>query len=351
MKIIVNLAAVILLFAQCSNAQLNKKMADNHSLEDGIYAKFYTPRGEITVRLEYEKVPMTVANFVALAEGDQKNNAKTKGQPFYDGIKFHRVISIKNGDQQDFMVQGGDPTGTGSGSPGYTFPDEFHPELKHKGPGTLSMANSGPNTNGSQFFITHVQTQWLDNKHSVFGYVTEGMDVVNNIMTNDVMDSVRIIRAGKDAGKFDAPKTFMEMSTNWEKMKAEKAAAAVAGWKNELKAKYPNLQETASGLMYVVTQEGMGPNPAKGQNVKVHYAGFLTDGTPFDSSYDRNEPIEFPLGTGRVIRGWDEGIALMKKGTKAKLFIPYGLAYGDQGRPPVIPAKANLIFDVELVDF
>ena len=133
-----------------------------------IYAEFDTTEGKFKARLYADEAPRTVDNFVSLAEG-----AKT-GKPFYDGTIFHRVIP-------DFMIQGGDPTGTGRGGPGYNFPDEFHPELRHAKPGLLSMANAGPNTNGSQFFVTVAATPWLDNRHSIFGEITEGYDVVEQI--------------------------------------------------------------------------------------------------------------------------------------------------------------------------
>jgi peptidyl-prolyl cis-trans isomerase A (cyclophilin A) len=177
-------------------ATANQPSNTVENTEEGLFAKITTSKGLITIKLEYEKAPMTVANFVALAEGKMKNTAKPEGTPYFDGLKFHRVIA-------DFMVQGGDPTGTGSGGPGYAFTDEIHPDLRHTRAGTLSMANAGPATNGSQFFITHKDTPWLDGKHAVFGYVVSGQDVVNAIAQNDVMQTVRIERVGKAAKAWD----------------------------------------------------------------------------------------------------------------------------------------------------
>jgi peptidyl-prolyl cis-trans isomerase A (cyclophilin A) len=189
------------------NAFLHSACAqkDAKTLEDGLYAEIHTSKGKIVLSLAFEKVPMTVANFVGLAEGNIPNSAKKQGEPYYNGIKFHRVI-------KDFMIQGGDPTGSGMGGPGYKFADEFHPDLKHDAPGILSMANAGPTTNGSQFFITHKETPWLDNRHSVFGRVVSGQEVVDAIAQNDVIDRIVILRVGKEAKKFDAPKIFREKS-------------------------------------------------------------------------------------------------------------------------------------------
>jgi len=313
-------------------------------LKDGIYAVFNTSKGEIVVELFYKKAPLTVTNFVGLAEGTKDSN-RPKGTPFYDGLKFHRVI-------KDFMIQGGDPDGTGRGGPGYQFSDEFDPGLRHDGPGILSMANSGPNTNGSQFFITHKATPWLDNKHSVFGKVVSGQDVVNAIEKGDVMKTVRIQRIGTDAGTFKADQeTFVRLELTIKESHAKNQTGPAENQAALIKNKWPDAKKTDSGLMYVVTKEGAGPKPKVGQKVKAHYTGTLLDGKKFDSSKDRGTPFEFPVGKRRVIAGWDEAFLDMKKGEKRVLIIPYSLAYGERGRPPVIPPKATLVFYVELIDF
>lgn len=189
------------------NAQTpdTKAVAAGLKMEDGIYAKFTVTQGEIMVKLEHVKAPLTVANFVGLVEGKIKNDAKPLGTPFYDGLKWHRVI-------YPFMIQGGDPQGNGMGGPGYKFKDEFHPDLMHNRAGVLSMANSGTATNGSQFFITHKETPWLDGKHSVFGFVVSGQDVVDKTKQGDTIIKIEIIRVGSAAKKFDAAKIFTELS-------------------------------------------------------------------------------------------------------------------------------------------
>jgi FKBP-type peptidyl-prolyl cis-trans isomerase len=307
-------------------------------MNNGIYAKFTTPKGEILVQLEHEKTPGTVGNFIALAEGNLENSAKSQGTPYYDGLKFHRVIP-------DFMIQGGCPQGTGTGNPGYKFDDEFHPELKHNRPGVLSMANSGPATNGSQFFITHVETPWLDNKHTVFGFVIEGQDVVDAVAQGDDM-KVEIIRVGEEAENFNAVEAFRTFEGSREKREAEEKAKQKA-LLDEVAAGF---DETNSGLRYKIIQNGNGKQATKGATVSVHYKGQLLDGTVFDSSYKRKQPIDFSIGVGQVIAGWDEGIQLLKVGDKARLVIPSNLAYGSAGAGGVIPPNATLIFDVELMD-
>ena len=308
-------------------------------MQDGLYAKFTTSKGEILVNLEFEKTPGTVGNFVALAEGNLENEVKPQGTKYYDGLKFHRVIP-------DFMIQGGCPQGTGTGNPGYKFDDEFHPDLTHDGPGVLSMANAGPGTNGSQFFITHIETAWLDGKHTVFGKTIEGQDVVNKIAQGDSIETLEIVRVGAAAEAFNAVETFRQFTG----AKAEREAAAAKAAEKELDELASGFDKTESGLRYQIINKGTGVQAEKGKNVSVHYKGALPDGTVFDSSYKRNEPIDFPLGMGNVIAGWDEGIALLKVGDKARFVIPPHLGYGAQGAGGVIPPNATLVFDVELVD-
>lgn len=308
-------------------------------MNNGIYAKFKTSKGDILVSLTHDLTPGTVGNFVALAEGNLENSAKPQGTPYYDGLKFHRVIS-------DFMIQGGCPLGTGTGNPGYKFDDEFHPDLKHDKPGILSMANSGPSTNGSQFFITHVPTPWLDNKHTVFGHVAEGQDVVDSIEQGDEINAIEIIRVGTEAENFNAVEAFR----TFEGARAEREAEELRKQKELLDSVAAGYDETPSGLRYKILQNGEGKQATKGAMVSVHYKGQLLDGTVFDSSYKRKQPIDFAIGVGQVIAGWDEGIQLLKVGDKARLVIPSHLAYGERGAGGVIPPNATLIFDVELMN-
>lgn len=307
-------------------------------MKDGLYAKFNTTKGDILVALEYKKTPGTVGNFVALAEGNLENSVKPQGTPYYNGLKFHRVIP-------DFMIQGGCPQGSGTGGPGYKFDDEIHPDLKHDGPGILSMANAGPGTNGSQFFITHIETSWLDGKHTVFGKVIEGQDVVDAVAQGDVIESLEIVRVGADAEAFNAVEAFR----TFEGSRGKKLAEAKAKSEAELEKLAAGFSKTASGLRYQIIQKGDGAKAEKGKKVSVHYKGQLPDGTVFDSSYKRNQPLEFALGVGQVIPGWDEGVGLLKVGDKARFVIPSDLAYGSAGAGGVIPPNATLIFDVELM--
>ena len=308
-------------------------------LNNGLYAEIKTNKGDMLLNLTFKETPVTVANFVSLSEGKNKNvSPEFLNKKFYDGLIFHRVIS-------DFMIQGGDPLGTGSGGPGYSFKDEFSENLRHDSEGVLSMANAGPGTNGSQFFITHNETPWLDGKHTVFGFVEEGQDVVDAIAQNDVIESLRIERVGKEAEAWNAVEAFRTFEgSREERLRQEREAQ-----EKTLDKIAAGFEKTASGLRYQFIQRGEGQSAEKGKTVSVHYKGQLIDGTVFDSSYKRNQPIDFTLGVGQVIPGWDEGIQLLSVGDKARFVIPSHLAYGAAGAGGVIPPNATLIFDVELV--
>ena len=342
----------------------------SQTLPDGVYARISTSKGKILVFLEVEKAPMTSANFIALSEGKSTILGKEFNQPLYNGVKFHRVI-------KDFMIQGGDPQGTGEGGPGYKFYDEFHPDLKHLGPGILSMANSGPNTNGSQFFITHVKTSWLDNKHSVFGHVVEGQNVVDAIQQNDVIDSISILRIGKKYKKYNPSIIFKKYYSNLDQnksilIKQQNQAKSLSQEKykeyfyNEVKNKLKNDQtkleaifsifkpakkviQTPSGLVYIVHEFGDTTHATKGKTISTHYTGKLFNDDKFDSSWDRNQSFEIKYKEQGVISGFEEGLSLVGKGGKVTVYIPYFLGYGEKG-VSVIPSYSDLIFELEILD-
>lgn len=348
--------SLLLLFSSCSKSY--------DQLSEGIYADIATTKGNIIVKLEYTKVPNTVANFITLAEG--KNpfvRDEFKNKPFYDGITFHRVIA-------DFMAQCGDPNADGTGGPGYKFKDEFHPDLKHNKAGILSMANSGPGTNGSQFFITHKETPWLDNIHSVFGEVIEGLDLINLIETDDVIEKITIIRIGNDAKKFDAVKVFKNYYSKVakEQKEAEKKAKVLAENKiKEITALKVNGTKTPSGLIYEISTQGSGTKPTSESKIYINYAGFLENGVQFDTTFEdiakkygsynpqkaaQNGyiPYQAVMGNLQFIQGFVEGINLLNFGGKAKLFIPAKLAYGAQGAGGIIPPNADIYFEIELLE-
>lgn len=361
------LAIVAAVISSC-----NDKYPD---LKDGIYAEIITNKGTVVAELFYEQTPMTVGNFISLAEGTNTMvDSIYKGKKYYNGITFHRVI-------KDFMIQTGDPKGNGAGGPGYKFPDEIVDSLTHKSKGILSMANAGPGTNGSQFFITLKETPWLNGKHTVFGEVVIGQEVVDSIGTAPVdgskpkstisMTEVNIIRKGKEAKAFDAIGAFEGKLKEEEAKVAEKERKA-----KEIKdvnaKKYADLKATAkkldSGLEIVMLKEVPdGEKPKATDQVGVHYAGFLTDGTIFDTSIeavaeaagildqrraDANAYIPLVMSyspEARMIPGFKEGVQQLRVGEKAVLFIPHHLGYGERGVGP-IPAKADLIFEVELTN-
>lgn len=389
MKNILKTVALTLSFITFGVAQDKK--------QDGIFAEINTTKGTIVVELAFKKTPITVANFISLAEGKNSQVKEAlKEKPYYDGLKFHRVIP-------QFMIQGGCPDGNGTGDPGYKFVDELS-YLTHEGAGILSMANSGPGTNGSQFFITHKETSWLDGKHTVFGKVISGQEVVDAIVQNDVINTIKIIKNGKEAKKFKAEKIFKDYFSNKEendKIQAEKnevtkkALAEITAEKQRKQAeledqkrkaleaklvtvkaeKVASLQKlkatstkTASGLHYVITKKGAGKKPVEGTDIYIHYAGYFEDGALFDSSYeeisklygkfDQNRasqngyaPFPFKFGNkGGLIPGFLEGVNMMNFGDKVTLFIPSNLGYGENGAGGVIPPNANLIFELEVLE-
>jgi peptidylprolyl isomerase len=309
-------------------------------LGDGVFAVMNTERGRIILRLEYERAPLAAVNFAALAEGAL---AVCAGTPFYDGLIFHRVVA-------EFMIQSGDPAGNGSGGPGYQFPDEFDPSLSHSGPGVLSMANSGPGTNGSQFFITHVATPWLDGAHTIFGRVVEGQDVVNTIAQGDTITAVTIIRNGTAAKAFKADQAaFDTLAASLQGAAAAKFAAERTAALAEVSRKFPGMQTSAAGVLYTITKAGSGKKPTAGQNVSLNYKGMFLSGDVFDQSEGRG-PIEFAAGTGQVIPGWDEAVLDMALGEARTVVIPPELGYGERGAGGVIPPNAFLVFEMELID-
>jgi peptidylprolyl isomerase len=339
------------LFALCNTAACSK---ENKVSDDGVFAKISTAKGDILIQLEYELTPLTVTNFAALAEGAMD---AAQGKPFYDGLTFHRVISRANGDDQDFMIQGGDPLGNGSGGPGYRFPDEFDSSLTHNRAGILSMANSGPGTNGSQFFITVKETPWLDGKHTVFGHVVEGQDVVNKITQGDKINSVTIIRNGDKAKAFKADQAgFNRLLATVAERAVEKRAARRDADIAAIKKILPGARQTSSGIFYVITKEGGGANPAQGQTVSANYKLSLPGGQVIDASELHGGPMEFVVGAGQLIPGWEEAVLDMKKGEKRTVAIPPELAYGERGVQDqrtgavLIPPDSYLIFELELVD-
>lgn len=340
-------------------------------LTDGVYAEFVTNKGTFVAKLYHEDTPLTVANFIALAEGNNTMVDSTfKGKKFFNGLTFHRVI-------KDFMIQGGDPKGDGSGNPGYRFPDEFVDSLAHSKKGILSMANSGPDTNGSQFFITLKETPWLDGKHSVFGEIVIGQEIVDSIGAMETtkpgdkpvetvtMQEVNIINKGNiKVASFTEAMENIEKKTKEKEERIAKVAAAKAV---ELAAVLEEAETFPSGIKIYWNTKGTEAKPAEGSKVLMNYAGYLTNGMLFDSNLlDVTEAYEAvdhrkvdggmysPTATdyspdARLIPGFREGLLAMTIGDKITLMIPSHLAYGERGYPPVIAPDSDLIFELELV--
>lgn len=363
----------ILLIAICINFASCK--AQYSDLEDGIYAEFVTNKGVMVAKLAENKAPITVANFIALAEGTNTMvDSSFKEKKFYNGTIFHRVID-------SFMIQGGDPKGTGTGNPGYKFRNEFHSDLKHDKAGILSMANSGPNTNGSQFFITEVPKPFLDNGYNVFGELVIGLDIqdsISNVKTNAsdkplqdvVLQEVNIIRKGKSAKSFDAPKVFKDHYAEDERIKKEnkaKADAILKATKSKFSAQRAKATTLTSGLKYYISEKGTGKKLHSEAEVLTHYAVYFENGKLLETSKleiaealdqvnekrktaDQYKPIKANIGPNAgMIPGFKEGLQQLSVGDKATLFIPYHLAYGESGTRG-IPGKSNIIFEVEIVE-
>ena len=365
------LLSAMFVFFSCNSQKKAYK-----DLGDGLFADIETTQGNIIVKLNYKETPVTVANFVTLAEG--KNTfvkAEYKGKPFYNGTIFHRVI-------KDFMIQGGDPTGTGMGEPGYRFEDEIVPTLKHDKKGILSMANAGPATNGSQFFITQVPTPHLDGRHTVFGETVKGLEVIDAIAnTKTVMNDkpekdikinkITIIANGKDAKNFNAVKVFEDYFKEINKREREKEAktkAAAAKFLEEVKVQEPQAKALPSGVKIFKLVDGKGKHPNHTHQVMVNYAGYLKNGTLFDSNvkeieeaYGKYDSLReqqggyqaFPMPyntSAQLIPGFRDALLTMKVGDKIRVFIPAALGYGERGAGDVIPPNSDLIFDIEITD-
>ena len=309
--------------------------------KDGVFAIMQTSKGSIVLELFYDKTPLTVTNFVGLAEGTLD---AAKGKPFYDGLTFHRVIA-------DFMIQGGDPEGTGRGGPGYRFADECRDDLFFDKPGYLAMANAGPGTNGSQFFITHVPTDWLNGKHTIFGQVVnaDSQKVVNAVQQGDKIEKLTIVRQGEAAKAFTATQAdFDKLAEEAKAAAVEKAKAANAKKIAEVEKAFPGYAKDSNGIYFKTTKEGSGSKIGGRKNVACEYKGYLVDGRVFDQSKGRG-PLEFVTDGGQMIPGFDIMVQDMKVGEKRTIVIPSDLAYGPNGIPGVIPGGAYIAFDVELV--
>jgi len=330
--------------------------------------------------LAYTKAPITVANFVSLAEGENTMaDSIYKDKKFYNGLKFHRVV-------KDFMIQGGDPLGTGAGNPGYKFNDEFDSILKHDKKGILAMANSGYNTNGSQFYITHKATPFLDayddnnilkkcenqrvSCHAVFGEIILGIEIIDSIEQDDVINEVNIIRQGSDAKKFKANNTFINHFAEVERLekeKIEKAEAIIKANKEKFNKQQQDATTLPSGLQYIITKKGTGEKLPEHAKALTHYAIYFEDGKLLDTSklkiaeacdavneqkklQNAYKPITADISpNAAMIAGFKEGLKQLSVGDEATLFIPYHLAYGESGTRG-IPGKSNVIFEVEIVD-
>ena len=384
MRMIKKALGLLLLMLLVSATACKDKYPD---LEDGLYAEIITNKGTMVLRLESEKAPITVANFVSLAEGTNTLvDSMHIGKKYYNGLEFHRIID-------EFMIQGGDPTGTGSGSPGYKFNNEISEDLLHDKVGTLAMANSGPNTNGSQFYITEAPTPFLDGAYNVFGYIVLGEDVLHTLAGLEttkpgdkpvepvIMEEVNIIRKGKNAKNFDAPSIFknhfadadkaekerLAKEEDAEKERAGKIEVAAAEMKPALETYEGKSKTLASGLKMFNITKGTGAKPKNGETVMLNYEGYFTDGRLFDSNVKTIEenygmynsqkdeaqmynPMPMPISAeAQMIPGFKEAVNQMQVGDRSFFYLPSHLAYGERGNR-VIPPNTDLIFIIDMVE-
>lgn len=346
------------------------------NLDDGIYAEFITTKGVMVAKLFYKKTPYTVANFVSLAEGTNTLvDSLYKGKKFYNGTLFYRVVD-------SFMIQGGDPLDNGFGNPGYRFDDEFVDDLKHDKPGILGMANSGPMTNGSQFYITETPRPNLDNVHTIFGELVLGFDVLDSIsnvktsvedkkpLEDIVLNELNILKIGVQAKSFDAPQVFINHFAELERIEKErikKEEAIIKATNKKFKKQLEASTLLPSGLHVIVTKPGTGEKLKEISKILMHYTVYFEDGkllqtsnlktaealNIIDEERKRNnnyQPIKAELGkNAKMIAGLKEGLQQLSVGDKATFFIPFYLAYGLTGNA-IIPPKSNLIFEVEILE-
>jgi peptidylprolyl isomerase len=346
-KLIAAVLSVLIAWSQQSN------------YPDGLYAEVKTNKGLIVLQLEFEKTPITVASFVGLAEGTIENKALPPGTPFFDGTVFHRVVP-------GHVIQAGQAKATVTG-PGYTFPNEIDSSLSHGRAGMLGMANGGPHTNGSQFYITLGDRSYLDGNYTVFGHVVRGMDVVNSIVQGDVVETIRIVRVGKDSAAFKpTTESFQKMAdtararvkADDEKKSRDEEAVIVKNW--------PNAVVSPKGARVIVIRDGSGDIPTNGTRIKAIYTGHYLDGRTFSSSADEGRPIpgsqpeafDYALGTTKTTIALDEALAGMKKGERRMVIAQGALAYGTAGfyakeKPGekrfVISPNTTLVYEVERI--
>jgi peptidylprolyl isomerase len=328
---------------------------------EGMYAEISTTKGQIVIKLDFEKTPLTVANFYGLAEGTIENSVFPLGTPFYNGSKFHRVVP-------GHVIQTGAPNTEEEIGCGYTIPNEIHPALSHSQPGMVGMANSGPHTNGSQFYITLGDRSYLDGDYSLFGEVIQGMDTVNNIQIGDEIISINIVRIGKKAKKFKTDKkTFAANLAASEKKQEQEEKDKELKEKERIQNTWPEAISTQSGLKYVILEEGEGETPRESDRVQVLYSGSTLEGKKFISTQEDGRPeyglepqtFTFEIGKNSINPGFDEAIVEMKKGEKRILILPAALAYSVHGfygpekegeKRFFISPNSTLIYEVTIID-